>query len=206
MDKKNIILWASVAGGAALAYWYITHYGPHGKLTDVGGPSYWDTWFGSHPAGAIATPAGYVATAPPAGYLPAGVPATQTQQPNQQPPPVQTQQQPPVSAGTQVNNTLRAQLISAGGEAPKNADQWNYYYSAVSGVNQTTDLFPADNRGYLMSVDEYLSRRAAAGLSGMGDIVQVSSVPSVPSMSFGGSRAPGRGFGNAGFNGGGYVQ
>jgi hypothetical protein len=51
-----------------------------------------------------------------------------------------------------------------------NADQWNHYYSAVSGVTQTADLFPPEDRGALMDVDEYFSRRSDAGLSGMGGL------------------------------------
>jgi hypothetical protein len=51
-----------------------------------------------------------------------------------------------------------------------NADQWNYFYSAVSGVTQTADLFPPEDRGASMDVDEYFSRRSDAGLSGMGGL------------------------------------
>lgn len=50
-----------------------------------------------------------------------------------------------------------------------NSDQWNWYRWAGSGVQTTTDLFPAGDRGALMTASEYLARRAAAGLSGLDD-------------------------------------
>lgn len=47
------------------------------------------------------------------------------------------------------------------------ADQWNYYRQLATGVPTTVDLFPADDRGALMTVQEYYARRAAAGLAGL---------------------------------------
>lgn len=44
------------------------------------------------------------------------------------------------------------------------ADQWNYYYSELSGVHQTTDLFTTGNRSGVMTVAQYFANRAQAGL------------------------------------------
>lgn len=49
-----------------------------------------------------------------------------------------------------------------------NADQWNWLRAAGGGGQTTTDLFPPEDRGYQMGAMEYLSRRQAAGLSGVG--------------------------------------
>jgi len=56
---------------------------------------------------------------------------------------------------------------AAGATATLSADEWNWYWSQASGVPQTADLFPPENRGALMSLKEYLGRRGAAGLSGL---------------------------------------
>jgi len=44
------------------------------------------------------------------------------------------------------------------------ADQWNYYYSELSGVHQSADLFPTGNRTAVMTVSQYFANRAQAGL------------------------------------------
>lgn len=49
-----------------------------------------------------------------------------------------------------------------------NADQWSWYRASGGGGVTTVDLFPDGDRGYLMSASEYLERRQAAGLSGLG--------------------------------------
>jgi hypothetical protein len=49
-----------------------------------------------------------------------------------------------------------------------NSDQWNWMRAAGGGGQTTTDLFPPGDRGYVMTVGEYLGRRQAAGLSGIG--------------------------------------
>lgn len=52
MDKKSLIKYALIAGGAYLAYWYITNFGPNGAVTDQSGNtipgavSWWASWFG----------------------------------------------------------------------------------------------------------------------------------------------------------------
>jgi len=40
---KNIMPWLMIGGVAYAAYWYLTNYGPGGKV----GPTYWDMWFGN---------------------------------------------------------------------------------------------------------------------------------------------------------------
>ncbi len=58
-------------------------------------------------------------------------------------------------------------LAATGPGAMLTADQWNWHWTQASGISQTADLFPADNRGYLMSLKDYIERRGAAGLSGL---------------------------------------
>jgi len=56
-------------------------------------------------------------------------------------------------------------LAAAGGPGTAHtADDWNYYWSAASGVTQTADLFPSGNRSALMSWNDYLAARTAAGI------------------------------------------
>jgi hypothetical protein len=62
-------------------------------------------------------------------------------------------------------STAAALTTAAGGATSLTADQWNYYWSQISGQTQTVDLFPAGDRGALMSVTAYLAARTAAGLS-----------------------------------------
>lgn len=66
-----------------------------------------------------------------------------------------------------------AQMLTAfaSGSAGLSADQWNYYYSQLSGVNQTYEMLnvPAGtDRATVYSVQGYLALRSTAGLSGMG--------------------------------------
>lgn len=61
-----------------------------------------------------------------------------------------------------VSNTLGA------GRHQFSADTWNAYYTQWSGVQQTADLFPPEDRGALLSLTQYLANRTAAGLSGYG--------------------------------------
>lgn len=59
---------------------------------------------------------------------------------------------------------------SAGESSTLTADQWNYYYSKVTGVTQSTDLFPVGNRGALLTIDQYAAARQQAGLTGLSAI------------------------------------
>jgi hypothetical protein len=56
--------------------------------------------------------------------------------------------------------------IAAGKNTMLTADQWNYYYSQISGQHQTADLFATGSRGQTIDVNTYLARRATAGLGG----------------------------------------
>lgn len=47
------------------------------------------------------------------------------------------------------------------------ADEWNWYYTRASGIQQTADLFTAGDRGEQITLSDYLARRASAGLSGL---------------------------------------
>jgi hypothetical protein len=67
---------------------------------------------------------------------------------------------PPASA-----STAAALVKAAGGATSLNSDQWNFYWTQISGQTQTVDIFPAGNRAAMMSVTDYLAARAAAGLS-----------------------------------------
>lgn len=58
-------------------------------------------------------------------------------------------------------------LVDAGAVPLFSADEWNWYYGNWSHTPQTADLFPEGDRGALMTVGIYQSRRQAAGLSGL---------------------------------------
>jgi len=204
--KGDMMKWLLLAGGAFGAYWYITNYGPNGPVRNAAGltiaPSWWDTWFG----GAHGLPQTSAAPAvqnqviqstggtpvQTTTYIPASN-STGTVMGTS------TTTVPSAPAGTPVNiaptpgtisSSMRDQLLKAtGGVNSLNADQWNYYWTQIVGVLQTADLFTPGNRGELINVDTYLQRRSAAGL---GAIIRVPSVASIPSMTFGGSlRRPG---------------
>ena len=68
-------------------------------------------------------------------------------------------------------STLAQKVLNAAGGSGKTltADQWNYYWSNVSGVHQTADLFPAGNRTALLTFTQYLANRQAKnlGVSGL---------------------------------------
>ena len=180
MDKKDIMKWAAVAGGAYLVYWYLTSYGPTGSKAE-GHASYWDTWFGGAPAVAATTA------------------ATQPQQPVTTQP-VLTQPSAPAPAPVApVNNTaVKQQILAAsagqiqGGYAI--ADVWSYFWQQVTGKTITPEQFQAafnppsaTDRGAQMNIDQFLSKLSGVGISGIGSIVKTPSIPSIPSMSFGGS-------------------
>lgn len=76
---------------------------------------------------------------------------------------------PPATAA---DTSIRGRLLAASGNAQTmTADQWNWYYGQVTGTPQTTDLFPADDRNFQMTVDGYLSARKSAGLSGLAGLL-----------------------------------
>jgi hypothetical protein len=94
------------------------------------------------------------------------------------PPPAAPGNPPPAPAGrgdrgsgdrpsVESLNTAEKVLAMTGPSATLSADQWNWYWSQASGVQQTADLFKPDNRGELISLKEYMVRRTVAGLSGL---------------------------------------
>ena len=190
MKQKDIILYASIAGGAYLAYWYVTNYGPTGEAgIDSSGarvPSYWDLWFGSG-----------VTTRTPATGSP------QSPQPNQQtafqtpsPPILTAKPDPPREALTLHSRMIEASTGNAfmDDQGRLNADQWNYYLNQVTGFFITGDQFNTafPVRTDMLTLEQFLSAAKAVGTTGLGAIVSVPSAPSIPSMTFGGSlRNPG---------------
>lgn len=64
-------------------------------------------------------------------------------------------------------NLLQMLVWANGGNTNASADQWNYWYTQLSGVQQTADLFvDPNNRSAPMNVNDYVSARGAKGLSG----------------------------------------
>lgn len=102
------------------------------------------------------------AVIPPAGDPPATSPTT-PKQPGDTPPP----------ATNVVTDAIIKRAAGGDAEAVKladaakvmfNSDEWNWYREQETGQATTTDLFPADNRGYKMLASEYVQRRVTAGL------------------------------------------
>ena len=192
MDKNQIIKYAAIAGGAYLAYWYVTSYGPGGHVS-TGVLSYWDTWFG--------------------GTQPAAAPVQQAGTPQPAPQAVVTQ---PSAAAPPVNAAVRQQILTASAGDPSISggyavpDVWSYWWQKVTGKTisgaQMLTMFPptaGTTTGAPLSLDQFLSKLPSAGLSGgigVGSIVTTRTAPSIPSMNFGGSfRTPGmRGMGGRG--------
>lgn len=193
MNKDQMIKWGMIVGGGVLAYWYVTNYGPGGHVS-TGTASWWDTWFGA------GTPAPAPTTMAP------GAPATQaTTQP--------VLAQPSAPAVTApVNTQLRQQILAASGSDPAIKggyaipDVWSFYWQQATGKTitgqQIAQMFPptSTGTGAPLNLDQFLAKLPSVGLSGIGAVVSVPSVSSIPSMSFGGSfRRPGmRGMGGRG--------
>lgn len=200
--NKDMMKYLVIGGGVIAAYWYITHFGPTGSVSD-GHASWWDTWFGSG------------VSAPPVTGSPGSVVVI-----NQNPQPVITQP----GSGTPVpNSTIRQQILTASAGNPNInggyavPDVWSYYWQQVTGRSissaQLTQAFPpvaGTGTGAPLNLDQFLTGLAGVGLSGVqgvGAIVSVPAAPSLPSMNFGGSfRRPGlRGMGGRGMGNGGQT-
>lgn len=71
MNKNNMMKYALIAGGAYLAYWWVTNYGPSGPVSDQSGNpipgavSYWASWFGGAATGAVTASSTSTSTALP---------------------------------------------------------------------------------------------------------------------------------------------
>lgn len=193
MQKKDMIMYASIAGGAYLAYWYLTNYGPGGPVS-ASVLSYWDTWFGGQTAVAPAPQQAAPAPAPGVAVPAPGNTGTSL---------------PPAPASTA---GLRAQLVAAAQgnlfmvDGKLNGDQWNYYRNQLAPPELTAaqmlQAFPNGMGQQLMTVDQFLAALNSAGLSGVygvgggtgvGAIVPTQSMQSIPSMTFGGGLRPGGG-------------
>ena len=198
--NKDMMKYLVIGGGIFAAYWYITHFGPNGSVSE-GAVSWWDTWFGSG--------------------VPAPVPGNTTVVVNQNPQPVLTQ---PGSGTPAPTSTIRQQILAASAGNPQisggyaDPSVWSYYWQQVTGKTitgqQMVQMFPPVGNtgvGAPTNLDQFLAGLQSAGLSGipngMGAIVNVPSAPSLPSMNFGGSfRRPGlRGMGGRGLNPGGQT-
>ena len=117
----------------------------------------WAQWFGGTVAPSLPAGPANVNITPPVNVSVTPPPATTT---------TTTPPANPPQYSTLEQNVLNA-AISANAGSPSmqlNADQWNYYWSQVSGITQTADLFPAGNRGALMTFDEYVAARQAQNL------------------------------------------
>jgi hypothetical protein len=195
MDKKEIIKYLAIAGGAYAVYWYITSYGPTGARAE-GHPSYLDTWFGTNASNTQLINQ-QAPTTLPSGYP--NQPALNTAPGTQ---PVLTQPSAPPTALPPVDTSaVKQQILAAtagqiqGGYAI--ADVWSYFWQQVTGrtitPTQFGTAFPGlsdTNRGAPMNLDQFLSKLSGAGISwivSLGAIVPSPSIPSIPSMSFGGS-------------------
>jgi len=208
MNKNDIIKYLAIAGGAYLAYWYVTNHGPNGAVYAADGttkvnPSFWDSWFGG-----TATPTAVAPSAiPPATLTAAQLAAKQLADaqakciaPNQWNgtngvcvPPVQT-----TSATTLINH-VASQILAkanANNSTQYDADQWGYFYNQIYTPltpNQFGAAFPTRPSGNMTAAQWVTAVATSQGwtdttaLSGMGDIVRVPSISSVPMMSFGGA-------------------
>ena len=114
---------------------------------------------------------GMITNTNPRAVKPVGVPdVTTPNNLNAVPKPVNNDRVPPVSAKPPASATdypfaARMQQLN-GGSNVATADVWNAYYSQLSGVQQTADLFEPGNRDGLISLGTYFARRNSAGLSG----------------------------------------
>jgi hypothetical protein len=153
MDKKELIKYALMAVGAFLVWKYIIE-------PAMNKPGAVTPKIDTKPTGAVGAGTG-TGTGTSAG--------TGTVTNPFKPPPPAIHTDPVVQSANPAHDPKlkypRGRLLAAANHvSPQTADGWNYYYTQVTGVPQTTDLFTPDNREELISQDEYLSRRTAAGL------------------------------------------
>lgn len=64
--------------------------------------------------------------------------------------------------GNTAGVTPAALIAKAKGINQQTADVWNFYYSGISGVHQTANLFTPGNRSELITAETYLARRGGA--------------------------------------------
>lgn len=142
---KDALKWVLILGGGYLAWnWYENYTAAStASAGATGSPG-----VGPGPATTPASSSTPSTPASPTTPVAPGIPGNVTAPPNA-----------PFSA-------LATKVLTAAGGAAKQltADQWNYYWSQVSGVKQSTDLFPAGNRGALLSFAQYIAARQAKNL------------------------------------------
>ena len=145
----EVIKWVLILGGGYLAYEYFI--APMLATTP-------------------ATPATPAAPVTPASHATPAAPAT---------PATHAAPATPAPSGHDSSGALSALAMkvyaAAGSPATLTADQWNYFWSQVSGVHQTANLFPTGNRTAQMNFGQYLAARAAQnlGVSGLGQFLRV---------------------------------
>lgn len=208
MDKNKLIMILAIGAGGYLTYWYLTKHGPTGPAYDAAGnkiaPSYWDTWFGSTPAGGwVGSGAGTPVTGTGTGTspIPSGPPAANPPLP---PTPPATQPQT-VFADAALQSLYESMVVASGNQTSLSADQWSFYMTQAlgSGNALTAEQFGAafpgmtdTNRGGNMTADQFLTAvyksqhgntAPAMAVRGMHGIIRVPSTQQ-PSMAFSNAR------------------
>jgi hypothetical protein len=103
------------------------------------------------------------------GKTPALPPAQPLVTVNAPVPPVQVQKPPDAALKAMGESRSNIQTQPVSWQSWKmTADEWNWYREQATGAATTVDLFPAGNRGALMTAAQYHDARAAAGLAGLG--------------------------------------
>jgi len=65
---------------------------------------------------------------------------------------------------------LAQQSMPLGWDGLLNSDEWNYYYTIASGVQQTSELFTPGYRSERISAETFAARRLSKGLTGLSAI------------------------------------
>ena len=65
---------------------------------------------------------------------------------------------------------LAKQSMPLGWDGLLNSDEWNYFYTIASGVQQTSELFTPGYRSERVSAETFAARRLSKGLTGLSAI------------------------------------
>lgn len=152
MKKEQLIKWALIAAAAYLVYRYVLKDGLLDQLLGTG-------------ARPVTPSPGEFPAAPPQVTPPV------TQPPAQPPPPVQVSDADLAAAASGQTGEALARVLVSG--VKLTSDQWNYYRAMGGGSVPNVDLFPEGNRGYLMTLQEYLQARLSRGLTGLGGLAGI---------------------------------
>lgn len=198
MKKDDMITYLLIGGGVYALYWYVSNYGPAGKVAVSGGKgSYWDSWFGATTAAAgaaapVSGGGGSGTNVAGTGVPPQSLPPSPPVSTNPIPPP---NKEPPTYTSTPASgpgaaSSLSASLKTAAAPATSlDIDQWSYYVAQISSKPLSGDAVSlmlqavGGNRSATMSADTFVSilTPALAGqtppmvVSAMGDITPTSS-------------------------------